>query len=689
MTETLYSESLKVQYKCQDAEDRFVVIKVTVELQTTTSPLHRKDLLVRLTDDKDPFFLFNLCLGEEDFQSLKTQQGLLVDFSAFPQRFIALLQQSHSEESRESPKFLLQFVLEESSSFSTSNSGCGILKVIETNPFKHLTHLSLNFLHGNDSDVKKYLASCLKSTLDHKAWLENKLSETEHDLGQKLEKTRQQLSCKSQELDQLRSDAGGKSERLTTKHAQELNMEREKTLKLQEDLQKRYDRERKDLDSTYQKNLRQKEVRLSELENVNKELTDRRYRAEATIREQKTKLASLDEEHRRCRSDLQQSRRENSSLEAERHSQEKTIQQMKTRVAVLEQELLDKEQLVARITSSLDASQQQKEQLDDRRSEQQIQIRKMEATIKTMSDELIKGNEIIKKLQDELRGYMGKVKIKNEVTTRQEKLIGEKEQMAEKTRKELEETTNKLKKSEDEATKLKDQLETALNKLEESKNLLKTNENVINWLNKQINEQHLVSRRNPPPPSIPSHPAPHPIPSQHLLPHEHHSSVNSFKPSFNHSAPNYSTPISVAPQPHLSANHSTPISAIGSSPHINLMKPQPSDGSRIPRPNVAGGAQVLYNPGKNKENLSPKSGADNSIDPKYLTRSADVITVRSLSPSCDTSPPKLSAAKPSTRLSQQVMNKATLGRPGHVRFQPQQPNSAVSAYFTGAMPKPS
>lgn len=41
-------------------------------------------------------------------------------------------------------------------------------------------------------------------------------------------------------------------------------------------------------------------------------------------------------------------------------AQDKSIQQLKTRVAVLEQELLDKEQLVARITSSLDASQQQK-----------------------------------------------------------------------------------------------------------------------------------------------------------------------------------------------------------------------------------------------------------------------------------------------------------------------------------------
>ena len=52
--------------------------------------------------------LFLKTLYGKTFFSLKTQQGLLVDFSAFPQRFIALLQHCHQEENKESPKFLLQ-----------------------------------------------------------------------------------------------------------------------------------------------------------------------------------------------------------------------------------------------------------------------------------------------------------------------------------------------------------------------------------------------------------------------------------------------------------------------------------------------------------------------------------------------------------------------------------------------------
>ena len=49
--------------------------------------------------------------------------------------------------------------------YTSLAAGVGSLKIIETNPFKHLTHLSLNLAPGNDTDVKKYLASCLKVSL--------------------------------------------------------------------------------------------------------------------------------------------------------------------------------------------------------------------------------------------------------------------------------------------------------------------------------------------------------------------------------------------------------------------------------------------------------------------------------------------------------------------------------------------
>ena len=42
-----------------------------------------------------------------------------------------------------------------------SGNGPSVLNVVETNPFRHLNHLSLKFVSASDAYLKKYLAECL------------------------------------------------------------------------------------------------------------------------------------------------------------------------------------------------------------------------------------------------------------------------------------------------------------------------------------------------------------------------------------------------------------------------------------------------------------------------------------------------------------------------------------------------
>ena len=52
-------------------------------------------------------------------------------------------------------RFLLEFCL------PAAERGIASLSVVETNPFRHLNHLSLKFAPATDSHLKKYLADCL------------------------------------------------------------------------------------------------------------------------------------------------------------------------------------------------------------------------------------------------------------------------------------------------------------------------------------------------------------------------------------------------------------------------------------------------------------------------------------------------------------------------------------------------
>ncbi|XP_064606697.1 spindle assembly abnormal protein 6 homolog isoform X2 [Liolophura sinensis] len=137
-----------------------------MDLQTVaTSPLSQ-ELVVRLTVDQDPSYLYILRLNKEDFQSFKTQQGLRedLDFRSFPQKFIDLLNKCILEEHSKVPKFSLHLVSESS---ATGETTAATLNVIETN-LKRFTHLSPHFLPGKDADIKKYLADCLKQIQDLK-----------------------------------------------------------------------------------------------------------------------------------------------------------------------------------------------------------------------------------------------------------------------------------------------------------------------------------------------------------------------------------------------------------------------------------------------------------------------------------------------------------------------------------------
>uniref|UniRef100_A0A8C8DKQ7 Spindle assembly abnormal protein 6 homolog n=1 Tax=Oryzias sinensis TaxID=183150 RepID=A0A8C8DKQ7_9TELE len=459
-------------------------VRVTIQLQLTTSPIHRRDLLVRLTDDADPFFLFNLSISEEDFQSLKVQQGLLVDFASFPQKFIDLLKLCCSEQELESPRFVLHLNCQ-----SAALEGPASFSVVETNAFKHLNHLSLRLAQGSDRELKDYLAACLASTKAEKQALDLKLKKTEEDLSRQLSYAQQTLSDKTRELDKLRSEWTNQSSCLSSRHAQELQLEREKAL--QSRFQHEVEQLRQELEKEQRRSSQQLQGRLGELEASCKDLTEKKYKNEAAVRDLKGKLGASEEECQRLKQQVLSLRRENGTLDSELHEKERLVNQLQMRAAVLEQEMKDKDLLMCRTKEVLEATQQQKESVEENAESKELQLKKLEATVSSLSEELIKANGIIKKLQGELRGLVGKIKVKNTVTVSQEKLLQETSDRLQNAEKELHSARQQLLAKEEEVSKLKEQLEASMQKLNESREVLKTNENVICWLNKQLNERQL------------------------------------------------------------------------------------------------------------------------------------------------------------------------------------------------------
>ncbi len=61
---------------------------------------------------------------------------------------------------------------------------------------------------------------------------------------------------------------------------------------------------------------------------VLQDLTDRKYKSDANIRELKAKLSGFEEEHHRVKTDLQSLRKNNAGLDSDYHEQEKVRQSL-------------------------------------------------------------------------------------------------------------------------------------------------------------------------------------------------------------------------------------------------------------------------------------------------------------------------------------------------------------------------
>ncbi|XP_016351100.1 spindle assembly abnormal protein 6 homolog [Sinocyclocheilus anshuiensis] len=588
MTELLFNKRLQVLVKNRDTDERRSFIRISIELQPSSNPVHRKDLVVRLTHDTDLYFLYNLVISEEDFQSLKVQQGLLIDFTSFPQKFIDLLEQCIFEQDKENPRFLLQLT-SASSAFDHSPSN---LNIVETNAFKHLTHLSLKLLPGSDTDIKKYLATCLSTVKEEKQQLEQTLRKTEEDLTRQLNYAQQTLSEKSRELDKLRSEWTSQTTSLSSRHMQDLTAEREKALEIQARLQQQNEQLRQELESSHHRSTQQLQTKVSELETANRELIDKKYKSDSTIRDLKAKLASLEEECQRSKQQVLSLRRENSTLDTECHEKERLVNQLQTRVAVLEQEIKDKEQLP--VSPSIAAS--------------------------LLTDTISQANGIIKKLQGDLKALVGKIKVKNTVTVSQEKILQETTEKLQREQRELQDAQQRLRQKEEEVMKLNEQLDATVQKLDESREVLKTNENVITWLNKQLNENQLSRKQETlgmfetPAAGLRTGSVPHNMLDSKGFP----SSLGQGFPitsTINSKYPLSLSCVSSGPRSVLSAHNQTS----GPKVQFNPTSAKPSAADVSPT--------ALFQP-SNKEN-----GERVDLDSKYFERRDDSIPLRGLLPS--------------------------------------------------------
>ena len=495
VSETLFSKPMQLSLRgFTSTTSDHVIRTISVQQKVTAGGImcsSKNELLIQVLDEKDSFLHLSLSITEEDFHILRSQQGLLVDFNAFPHKFIELLDLCMAESSKPDPKFLLQ--LDQGNNSVNGNEA--VLDIVEAAQFKHLVHLSLRLVQSSDAQVKAHLANCVKTLKEERDNLKQKLEKVEtqmtsqcHTLQDELNKSRNHCLELQQQLKTTESN-------LQSQYAHDMATEKERSLKFQSDLQERLETDKRFIEERLNKSISTLEARLAGSDAQNKDLTDKKYKSDGIIKEPTARVTHLEDELISERASHQSCQREYRICSDQLKMRDKDFSEFKTTIALLEKDVGEKVSSIHNAESALRKSVEVQKKLEVEVQTLQNTITRRENSLKSMSQEMIKGNDVIRKLQSEIKEHHHKLKEKSANCMDHENAIKESSMKVYTLKDEITALQGKLQESENRCLQLQSDIDLDKTKLEEKEKIIQTNANVISWLNKQLNEAHLGNKR--------------------------------------------------------------------------------------------------------------------------------------------------------------------------------------------------
>lgn len=138
---------------------------MTIEVLLTPTINGKRTLEMKIIDSVDPFFMWHMSLGEEEFFVMKREQSLLIDYSRFPYKLIELLQACVTHGREEHPVYAAWLNVSAGTEDGRRPADA-VLSITEATTFRQVPHLSLRFGAVNDATMRKHLSTVIRQYRD-------------------------------------------------------------------------------------------------------------------------------------------------------------------------------------------------------------------------------------------------------------------------------------------------------------------------------------------------------------------------------------------------------------------------------------------------------------------------------------------------------------------------------------------
>lgn len=299
-----------------------------------------------ITDLEDPLFYYKSSINESEFQQLKSQQNLLIDFQQFPFKIIEMFELCKESVNIEYSNNMS--ILKGSSNFNcvieekSTSIGEADLLIQETTQFRNLTHLKLSIKIPSDTHLKKHLSTLCKEfktkyelCLERNKILDDKLESSSNKLISIQEEIKSLEASRNLDINTLKLENDKRILELKSEHDGEIS-ELKKTF--ESILEERTNKMKSEYE-ILKKEKEMLEAKFSNLNEENNELTCQFKKISINNESNYKEASSLAEENKALKL-------ENKELFYEKHLNEKNILELNIKLSAVQNQLKDKEETI-------------------------------------------------------------------------------------------------------------------------------------------------------------------------------------------------------------------------------------------------------------------------------------------------------------------------------------------------------
>ena len=436
-------------------------------------------LIIQVTNPNDPLFLYSLDLSEIEYQQLKTEQSLLVDFQNFPDFITKMFYFCKNDKDD-----IYSCVLTLGGVSENFSGGNGILAVEEKTQYRKLNHLILKLQAANDISLKKYLSDVSK---EYKEKFEN-LSQKYSDLSQNYEIIQKENLNLKENLQKIEYEHKTSLDNLLNEKNKEINSIKESNFKENKKQLELMETDKNKTISDLENKISQLQGILDDATKNKTQLEEHKLKLEINQKDLEGKFAISNTELNVYKTEITNLRQENSDLNKKCLNYEKNLTEFNFKNESILKQLEEKNKSLENMKQLIDSLNKQRDSNEDTIKSLKAANNKLENKLQLSIKEINKGNDIIQRLQNDIKNQKSKIKsTKNELNT-QEQLINQKQILLDEQNKTIKDLKRDNETKEQEIIGLKNQINNYNNKLNENEKLIEENKQMILYLNKNLNE---------------------------------------------------------------------------------------------------------------------------------------------------------------------------------------------------------